>query len=72
MERLTKSPHILNIYGYCGNSGLFEYAGGGDISRVIWPSKKKPQNITQIQKLHIGKFHLIAIECEQKSVVLIQ
>lgn len=60
MERLTKSPHILNIYGYCGNSGLFEYAEGGDISRVIWPSKKNAQNITQIQKLHIGKFHLIA------------
>ena len=55
-ERLTKSPHILSIYGYCGNSGLYEYADGGDISRVIWPSKKKPQNITQIQKLHIGKF----------------
>jgi hypothetical protein len=59
MERLTKSPHVLDIYGYCGNSGLFEYADGGDISRVLWPSKKKPKNITQTEKLRIGKFHLI-------------
>jgi hypothetical protein len=53
MERLTKSPHILDIYGYCGNSGLYEYAEGGNIYQAIWPSEKK-QNLTQIQKLHIG------------------
>jgi hypothetical protein len=69
-ERLTKSPHVLDIYGYCGNSGLFEYADGGDISRILWPSKKKPQNITQIQKLHIGKFHLIIKLSVRKLVVL--
>lgn len=31
MERLTSSPYILDIYAFCGNSGIFEYAAGGDL-----------------------------------------
>jgi len=27
MERLTKSPHVVSIYGFCGNSVLTEFAG---------------------------------------------
>jgi len=41
-ERLTKSTWILNGYGFCGNTGVSEYAGGGDISAAIW--KKSPLN----------------------------
>mmetsp|Transcript_16391 Transcript_16391/g.24037 ORF Transcript_16391/g.24037 Transcript_16391/m.24037 type:complete len:688 (-) Transcript_16391:313-2376(-) len=26
MERLTSSPHVMNIYGYCGQSALTEFA----------------------------------------------
>ena len=36
MERLTASKFIMNIYGFCGNSGLFEYANGGDLTDSIW------------------------------------
>lgn len=32
MERLTLSPMVMDIYGFCGNSGIFELAGGGDVS----------------------------------------
>jgi hypothetical protein len=32
-ERMTKSPWILDIYAFCGNSGLFEFAGGGSIPK---------------------------------------
>jgi len=39
MERLTKSKMVVNIYGFCGNSGLFEFAGGGSLSDAIWPKK---------------------------------
>lgn len=53
MERMTKSPHVVDIYGFCGNSGLFQYAKGGDITDKIWPRHKK-SNLTMIDKLHIA------------------
>jgi len=27
MERLTKSPHVVSIYGFCGNTVMTEFAG---------------------------------------------
>jgi serine/threonine protein kinase len=32
MERLTSSLYILDIYAFCGNSGLFEFASGGSLT----------------------------------------
>jgi serine/threonine protein kinase len=32
MERLTSSRYILDIYAFCGNSGLFEFASGGSLT----------------------------------------
>jgi len=29
-ERLTSSPHVVDIYGYCSTSAINEYADGGD------------------------------------------
>jgi hypothetical protein len=55
MERLTKSPFVLDIYGFCGNSGLFEFGSGGDISEAIWPDNNEPANLTKLQKLSMGK-----------------
>lgn len=34
-ERLTSSPYVMNIYGYCGQSGIFEYAPDGDLSDAL-------------------------------------
>jgi len=34
MERLTSSPHVMNIYGYCGMSAMTEY-GEGDFKPLI-------------------------------------
>jgi len=36
MEELTASVFVMNIYGACGNSGLFEYADGGSLDDSIW------------------------------------
>lgn len=56
MERLTKSNFVVDIYGFCGNSGLFEYADGGDIKDALFPPHgHKKSNITQLDKLRIGK-----------------
>jgi serine/threonine protein kinase len=51
MERLSSSPFIMDIYAFCGNSGLFEYADGGSLSHSVfaeeeegvkpWDSKEK-------------------------------
>lgn len=55
MERLTKSPFVLDIYGFCGNSGLFEFGNGGDIAGAIWPDDNQPPNSTKLEKLSMGK-----------------
>jgi len=39
-ERLTSSEMTVNIFSYCGNSGLFEYSDGGDITRWIYHRNK--------------------------------
>jgi serine/threonine protein kinase len=40
MERLTGSPYVVDIYGFCANSGLFEFSQGGDIMNAVLPRKK--------------------------------
>lgn len=34
-ERLTKSPHVIDIYGFCGTSALNEYADGGMFASTL-------------------------------------
>ena len=36
MEHLTKSPWILDIYGFCGSSSISEYASNGSIHDAIF------------------------------------
>ena len=40
-ERLTSSPYVMNIYGYCGQSAIFEYAPDGDLSDALANDKGK-------------------------------
>ena len=35
MEHLTVSPWILDIYSYCGSSGIYEYAPKGSLENII-------------------------------------
>jgi len=35
-ERLSKSPHVVDIFAYCSNSAIFEYGSGGDIEGKLW------------------------------------
>lgn len=54
MERLTSSPVVMDIYGFCGNSGLFEFANGGSITDAIWPRNGHDNTLTPLQKLTIA------------------
>ena len=47
MERLTKSPYVIDMYGFCGMSVVTEFAGQ-QISQVV--DKKKP-----LEKLEMAK-----------------
>jgi len=60
MEQLLSSHYIVNIYGYCGQSQLVEYGGGGSLhdhvkrARIMGQdtvsSKEKLQIFYQISK----------------------
>jgi serine/threonine protein kinase len=42
MERLTSSPHVINIYGFCGRSVITEFADGPRLGTLADKSKKYP------------------------------
>ncbi len=41
MEQLTSSQWVMNIYGFCGNSGLFEFADGGSLDDSLFAEDDK-------------------------------
>ena len=41
MERLTKYKSVVDMYGFCGDSALSDFADEGDISDAIWPSDEQ-------------------------------
>eukprot|EP00566_Odontella_aurita_P011879 CAMPEP_0113531968 /NCGR_PEP_ID=MMETSP0015_2-20120614/3789_1 /TAXON_ID=2838 /ORGANISM="Odontella" /LENGTH=383 /DNA_ID=CAMNT_0000430859 /DNA_START=455 /DNA_END=1606 /DNA_ORIENTATION=- /assembly_acc=CAM_ASM_000160 len=52
-ERLTSSPNVVDIFGFCGNSGVFEFGDGGDVDEAIWPHHKS-SILTTNERLRIG------------------
>ena len=54
-KRTSASPWITNIYGFCGLSGLFEFAGGGTLKDAIIDRKEKGlKPLTRIEKLTLA------------------
>jgi hypothetical protein len=54
-ERTTASPWITDIYGYCGYSGLFEYAAGGTLMDLIQDIKKgRRPPLRRMEKLSLS------------------
>lgn len=54
MERLTASPYIVDIYGHCGNNGLFEYSNGGDIDHVLFTKYYRENPLQKYDRLRIA------------------
>jgi len=54
MEQLTKSPFIMDIYGFCANSGLFEFADGGSLEDSIFGNERVNGDWTAKEKLIIA------------------
>lgn len=42
MERLTSSPHVINIFGFCGHSVMTEFADGSRLGELADKNKKNP------------------------------
>lgn len=40
MEMLTSSPHVINVYGFCGHSVLTEYADGSSVGKLADKARK--------------------------------
>ena len=55
MERLTKSKYVMDIYGFCGNSGLFEYADGGSIEDWLWHSDNDSDRVEWTSQERLGR-----------------
>ena len=50
LERLTSSPHVINIYGFCGHSVVTEYADGPRLGTLADKSKKIPLKRLEIAR----------------------
>ena len=55
-ERLTSSPYVANIYSFCGNTGVFDYADEGDIDALIWNDDENGDEyaLPKLQKLELA------------------
>ena len=42
MERLTASPHVMNVFGFCGHSVMTEFADGSRVGELADKARKKP------------------------------
>lgn len=56
MEKLTASPHIVDIFGFCGGSSLIEFSDGGDLGAVALDRRDE---LSQLDKLRIA--HQVAV-----------
>lgn len=52
-ERLTYADHIVDIFAFCGNSGIFEYGKGGDVSNFIYDHNSRFYTYTEALKLSV-------------------
>ena len=41
MERLTSSPHVINVFGFCGHSVVTEFADGPRVGELADKSKRR-------------------------------
>ena len=53
-EQLTASPYVANIYGFCANAALYDYADEGDLYSFI-----KSTNRTRTESLRVA-YHVAA------------
>jgi len=58
MERLTSSPNIVDIYGYCGNSMLTEYIPTTILDIIFRHFKKSNVTVVPTRETAVGRLRL--------------
>jgi hypothetical protein len=57
-SQLQKSPHVMDIYGHCGNSALFDYSEGGTLLELFDKTNRRnhrqKKKLSQLQLLEIA------------------
>jgi len=55
-ERLTSSPFVMDIYGHCGHSGLFEFSDGGTLKDLVLNRQRRGKKpfISRVDKLSLA------------------
>ena len=51
MERLTSSDHVVDIYGFCGNSGVFQYSEEGDVHSMVFGRNAKQYSSVEMLRV---------------------
>ena len=49
-DQLSSSPLVINIFGYCSNTGIFKYGEGGDLESIY----KRDKHVSKEELLHIA------------------
>ena len=60
MERLTFSPYVMDIYGYCGQSALNEYASNHHLESFMKEKKFKAFGTIRLNQLRLKMAYQIA------------
>jgi tRNA A-37 threonylcarbamoyl transferase component Bud32 len=54
MTRLTSSPYVMGIYGYCGSSQVVEYGANGNIHDLVKVARETGEDkLSPLDKLRI-------------------
>jgi hypothetical protein len=60
-ERLTSSPPIVDIYGFCGLSMMSEYLSMGDLSRQILPGGDRRHPVELNDSEHLDPKNIFSL-----------
>lgn len=54
MEQLSSSQWVMNIYAFCGNSGIFEYADGGSLDDSLFADDEEVKKWSPSEKVVVA------------------
>ena len=56
-ERLQSSPYVLDIYAYCGNSAVYEYANGGSLYDLTGAKEYRDEALDEVAQFRFQQWN---------------
>lgn len=69
-ERLTSSPHVVNIHGYCGQSVINEFAENGSLTHYIHEHKSPREKLEIAREVALGIVDLHNFDGEGNATIV--